>query len=148
MAYSFNSSRPVWHFKTDRFDVALFVKRDRNYTYDGDDENGETQEAIDSGELVAFDSVVRVNLDGETIAENWLCGSVYRADDVPEFWTAHRDPDPMNRNCDAMRLARGGSTDARVSICHYFPGMVSEAIAEAREHVAAMVVPPRLRESA
>lgn len=145
MSHSFNSSRPVWQFKTARFTVGLYLQRDRSYRYDGDDENGETQAALDSGEYVAFDSVVRVALDGETIAENHLGGSVYAAETVSEFWTAHRDPNPMNRNCAAMRLASGGSEDARVSICHYFPGMVSEAIADAREHVEQMVIPPRMR---
>lgn len=145
MAYSFNSSRPAWQFKTARFLVALYVERDRNYRYDGDDEGGETQAALDAGDLVAFDSTVRVYLDGNPIAENHLCGSVYKADEVSDFWTDHRDPDPMNRNCAAMRLARGGSPDARVSICHYFPGMVSEAIAEAREYVEQMPIPPRMR---
>lgn len=143
MAHVFNSSRPVWQFKTDRFRVSLFVARDRNYRYDGDDEDGETQSKLDSGELVAFDSVVQVELDDKVIAENHLGGSVYAADEVSDFWTAHRDPDPMNRNCTTMRDAHPAGP--RVSICHYFPGMVSEAIAEAREYVEQMTIPPRMR---
>jgi hypothetical protein len=38
--------------------------------------------------------------------------------------TSHRGPDPMNRN---TSLIGDG-----VTICHYFPGMVREAIKEAR----------------
>lgn len=144
MAYSFNSSRPAWKFKTKRFTVSLYLKRDRNYTYDGDDENGETQDKLDSGEYVAFDSTVEVELDGVVIAHNTMGGSVYSADTVAEFFTAHRDPDPMNRNCSIMRAARG----ANVVICHYFPGMVAEAIEDARAEVRAMTVPPHIRESA
>jgi hypothetical protein len=37
----------------------------------------------------------------------------------------------MNRNCSIMRAARGGN----VCICHYFPGMVAEAINAARKGV-------------
>ncbi|WLJ71174.1 hypothetical protein [Sphingomonas phage Carli] len=144
MAYSFNSSRPAWQFKTKRFTVSLYLKRDRNYTYDGDDEDGETQAKLDSGEFVAFDSTVEVELDGEVIAHNTMGGSVYSADEVAEFFTAHRDPDPMNRNCSIMRAARG----ANVVICHYFPGMVAEACEDARAHVRDMTVPPFVRESA
>lgn len=146
MSYSFNSSRPAWQFKTRRFKVALYLQRDRGYQYDGDDENGETQDKLDSGEYVAFDSHVVVYLDGEEIARNSLHGSVYSCDDVAEFYTAHRDPDPMNRNCTIMRAAHPAGP--RVSICHYFPGMVSEAIGEARDYVREMTVPPRVRESA
>lgn len=141
MSHSFNSSRPVWQFKTARFTVGLYVERDRNYTYDGDDPDGETQERLDSGEFVAFASYVVVKLDGEEIARNSLYGSVYDSDRVAEFWTAHRDSDPMNRNCSIMRAARGDN----VVICHYFPGMVAEACAEAREYVEQMTIPPRMR---
>ena len=148
MSYQFNRGRPAWQFKTDRFTVALYLNRDSSYQYDGDDPDGETQAKLDSGELVAFESNVVVILDGESvIGRSNLGGSVYAADEVEQFWTAHRDPDPMNRNCTTMRAAwQGkGDPDARVSICHYFPGMVSEAIAEAREYVEQMVIPPRLR---
>lgn len=140
--YRFNSSRPAWSFSTPRFTVALILERDPNYTYDGDDENNETQDKLDSGEFVAFDSTVVVDLDGEEIARNSLGGSVYDSDRVREFFTDHRDPDPMNRNCSLMRAARGDN----VCICHYFPDMVREAVREARatllERAATL---PRLR---
>jgi hypothetical protein len=123
----------VWTFKAGRFLVSLELKRDYSYQYDGDDEDGETQRALDCGEYVAFDSVVTVELDGEEIGRNSLCGSVYVSDGVASFYTDHRCDDPMNRNCSAMRAARGDN----VVICHYFPDMVSQAIAEARETIAA-----------
>ena len=122
----------VWTFKAGRFLVSLDLERDYGYQYEGEDEDGEIQRALDNGEYVAFDSVVTVELDGEEIGCNSLCGSVYAREDVASFYTEHRCDDPMNRNCSAMRAERGN-----VSICHYFPSMVSEAIAEARETIAA-----------
>ena len=131
----------VWTFKTARFEVALILQREHDYRYDGDDENGETQKALDDGELVAFNSSILVRLDGETIGSNHLGGSVYRANEWQSFFTGHRDPDAMNRNCTAMRAARGSN----MGICHYFPDMVKEAIAEARDHVRQMRDKPSLR---
>jgi hypothetical protein len=49
-----------------------------------------------------------------------------------EFYTGHRDTDPMNRNCSIMRAARSEN----VVICHYFPSMVQEAISAARTELA------------
>jgi len=135
---------PVWSFRTKRFTVSLLVQRDRGYKYDGDDENNETQDKLDSGEFVAFNSIVRVELDGKTIGEDYLGGSVYDADRVAEFWTEHRSADPMNRNCSIMREKHGGNA----CICHYFPDLVRSAIDEARTFVRDMTVPPRIRESA
>jgi hypothetical protein len=131
--------RTVWEFNTDRFSVSLQVEQDCGYQYDGDDEGGETQAALDSGEYVAFNSRVVVELDGVEIASDSLCGSVYA--DMEEFWTAHRDPDPMNRNCSIMRASRGSN----VAICHYFPDMVRIAIAEARTYLRSV---PAMREAA
>lgn len=118
----------VWSFETARFRVTLDIAEEFGYQYDGDDENGETQAKIDSGEYVAFDSLVRVYLDGREISADALGGSVYVANEVSEFWTAHRSKDAMNRNCSIMRAKRGN-----VVICHYFPDMVRIAVAEARK---------------
>ncbi|MER9833391.1 hypothetical protein NKJ28_00240 [Mesorhizobium sp. M0145] len=134
-------SGTVWVHTTARFRVRLEIEPDFVYRYDGHDENGETQAKLDSGEYVAFDSAVIVELDGEEIARDSLGGSVYAADEIAEFWTAHRCSDPMNRNCSIMRAARGGN----VSICHYFPGMISEAIDAARCAVEIMRIPPKMR---
>lgn len=128
----------VWRFRTKRFTVALQLSEEPGYRYDGDDEDGETQAPLDSGEFVAFDSRVIVYLDGEEIGSDSLGGSVYAADSVAEFWTAHRDPNPMNRNCSEMRAAHGGN----MCIGHYFPDMVSEAIRQARAFLCSA---PRMR---
>lgn len=122
----------VWTFKAGRFVVSLELIRDHGYQYDGDDEGGETQAALDSGEIVAFDSFVTVELDGEVIGQDCLGGSVYGRDNVADFYIDHRSADPMNRNCSIMRAARGNC-----SICHYFPDMVRQAIAEARGTIEA-----------
>jgi len=123
----------VWSFKAGRFLVSLELERDFNYRYDGEDEDGATQAALDSGEFVAFDSTVIVEFEGEEIGRDSLCGSVYSASDVAAFFSDHRDTDPMNRNCSAMRAARGDN----VVICHYFPDMVRQVIAEARDTIKA-----------
>lgn len=123
--------RQVWKFETARFAVRLMVAEDYGYQYDGDDPDGETQAKLDSGEYVAFDSAVIVEMDGVVIGRDALGGSVYSADEMADFWTDHRSADPMNRNCEAMRAARGG----RAVICHYFPGMVAQAVAEARAYL-------------
>lgn len=129
---------PVWKFETAHLTVTLNIIREYGYKYDGDDEDGETQRKLDSGEYVAFDSEVAVWVNGEIIARDTLGGSVYEATRVAEFWTAHRDPDPMERNSSLMRAKRG----ANVCICHYFPGMVQQACKEARQYLAEF---PRLR---
>jgi hypothetical protein len=128
----------VWTFETARFRVALQTEETPGFQYGGDDEDGETQAALDSGEFVAFDSRVVVEFEGVEIGADQLGASVYAADSVSEFWTAHRDPDPMNRNCSEMRAARGSN----VCICHYFPDMVRQAISEAR---AFLCNAPRMR---
>ncbi len=130
-----------WTFKTARFTVELELTRDHNYKYDGDDLDGSIQANLNSGKYVAFDSAVKVYLDGEEIATDYLGGSVYDRDNWKEFFTAHRDSDPMNRNCSIMRAARGEN----VVICHYFPGMVNEAIRAARAELAQRKQLPKMR---
>ena len=121
----------VWKFQTARFEVALYINPS-DELYDGDDENGETQRAIDNGDLVMFDAYVTVKLDGNIVGAAGLCLNVYETGHESDFWTAHRDPDPMNRNCSLMRAAKGEN----VVICHYFPDMVKVACAEARATLA------------
>lgn len=121
----------VWKFRTERFAVSLSIQPDYGYQYDGDDPDGETQAKLNSGEYVAFDSFVTVELDGRVIGRDSLGGSVYAAGEVTEFWTAHRDSPAEYRNTLAQKAA------GRV-ICHYFPDMVRQAIRDARETLADM----------
>lgn len=123
----------IWSFKTAHFKVALEIT-DCHDSWDGDD--ADVQEQIDRGEIAWFDATVAVYLDGNLIGRDDLGCCAYKT--VGEFYTSHRDSDPMNRNCSIMRNARGGN----VVICHYFPSMVSQAITDARANLA------RLREVA
>ena len=135
------SADTVWTFRTARFLVTLELTHCDGYIYDGDDEDGETQAALDNGDLIAFDSAVRVFLDGEEIGADYLGGSVYSADNFREFYKAHRDRNPLERNCTIGSELRGGSV-----ICHYFPGMVSEAVKAARAELKRRAeTAPRMR---
>ena len=120
--------KTVWEFKTARISVALQIDQDINYVYDGDDEDGETQSKLNSGEYVAFDSRVVVYLDGSEIGSDSLGGSVYDTNNVDEFWTAHRTSPAEYRNTLAQKAQN------RV-ICHYFPDMVAQACKSARAHL-------------
>lgn len=115
----------VWQFELGTILVRLNIIKDASYQYDGDDEDGATQAALDAGELVAFDSCVEVLKNGHVIGADYLGGSVYRSGDESEFWTAHRTSAPEYRNTLEQKAAR------RV-FCHYFPDMVRSAIADAR----------------
>lgn len=131
----------VWTFNTERFCVSLEIYLIEDYRYDGDDEDGQIQRDINSGNLVAFDTRVCVELGDALIGSDSLGASVYSAHDADEFWTAHRDPNPLNRNCSIMRSVMGHN---RV-ICHYFPDMVRNAIKEARTYLRDI---PKMRNAA
>jgi hypothetical protein len=115
----------MWQFKTARFVITARIVADE-FVDTSFDETGETAEKISSGEWFAFNTTVTVALrNGAELGSDTLCGSIYET--PREFFTAHRDADPMNRNCSIMRAKRGDLT-----ICHYFPDMVRNAISEAR----------------
>ncbi len=120
----------MWQFDLGAVSIRAYIQPSQ-HAYDGDDD-GETQAMIDSGEFVQFDTAVVVSINGREIGFDNLGGSVYS--DPREFFSDHRSSDPMNRNCSIMRAANG----ANVSICHYFPGMISEAIADARAWLKVM----------
>jgi len=90
------------------------------------DETGETADKIASGEWQAFGTIVDViDQHGVVIGSDSLWGSIYA--DPEEFFTAHRDSNPENRNC-SIKTMPG-------VIGHYFPGMVRNATREAREYL-------------
>lgn len=129
--------RTLWSFETKNLEIRLTGDRFKNYHYDGDDEDGETQAALDRGDFVAYDFAVEVILkhakgylgNRVVVGSDHLSGSVYERTNLSEFWTAHRDSDSMNRNCTAFRKARGENS----CVAHYFPDMVRMAIRQARD---------------
>lgn len=127
----------MWEFETARFRVIADIAPDDSDPSESFDDP-ETVAAIHSGVTSWFWARVRV-LDKETNRElgvDALHGCAY--DRPREFFEAHRDADPMNRNCSIMWEARGYN----VSICHYFPGMVRQAIADARETLGRLSAVP------
>lgn len=118
----------LWIFNTSRFTITWEVEEEFGYIYDGDDADGSIQAALDDGEMVAFDSTIRVCMDGLEVGAAHLGGSVYRANEVESF----RD----HLGLAAKRRADG------LNYGSYFSDMVREAIGEARKAVAAM---PKLR---
>lgn len=126
----------VWTFKTARFTVALEIEPEDLDPADSF-EFQEDIDAVRNGDVEWFCAAVSVYLNDDDdeyderdcVARDYLGGCAYKT--VREFYTAHRDPNPMNRNSSIMRAANGDN----VSICHYFPGMVTVAIAEARKHL-------------
>lgn len=119
----------MYRFAIGRFEIRADIEPCADIDLSWDDD-GETRAGLESGGLEAFDTRVSVWLNGVKIGEDWLCQSIYS--DPSEFFTSHRDSDPMSRNCSIMRAARGDN----VVFCHYFPSMVQAAIADARAWLA------------
>lgn len=126
----------MFRFETANFIVRATIEHDQDVDTSFD-ETGETQEKLNSGEWQAFVTTVTVMTgSGIKLGSDTLCGSIYA--EPREFFSDHRDPNAMNRNSSIMRAVKGDNC----VICHYFPGMVREAIAEARKTLANL---PRLR---
>lgn len=116
----------AWVFRTRNLIVELMV---RPCDVDPADsfEFPEDIEVVRSGAVEWFDARLVVSTrDGVELGSDSLGCCAYEK--VSDFYEDHRDPDPMNRNSSIMRAANGDN----VVICHYFPGMVAEACAEAR----------------
>lgn len=113
-------SEIMWKFETAKFEVVAMITPDDDADISWVDDQDRAK--IESGDYQVFGTIVRVFCDGIKIGEDSLWGSVYS--DPREFFTAHRDADPMNRNCSIMRAARGSNA----CTCHYFPDMVRAAV--------------------
>lgn len=124
-----------WKFETAHFTVALQVDDCPDDPADMFESRPDI-DAIRNGECAWFDCrlVVRRKSDGKELGADSLGACAYT--EVEEFYTSHRDSNPMNRNCTLMRAAKGGN----VVICHYFPGMVRQAIQAARATMALEIV--------
>ncbi len=119
----------IWRFDTRRFTITCEVtpcQDDPADTFGFEDDI----EAVRNGSVEYFDARVRVvSAWGDELGSDYLGACAYYT--TREFIDGHRDPDPMNRNCSIMRAKNGDN----VAICHYFPSMVSQAIAEARKRL-------------
>lgn len=125
----------LWTFETPRFCIALFAEEE---DIPPEDSFGyqEDIDAVRNREVEYFCAHVGVFLKNEDepweeIGRDYLGCCAYKT--FKEFYTSHRDTNPMNRNCSIMRAAHG----ANVSICHYFPGMVYQALDDARSTLKA-----------
>jgi hypothetical protein len=112
-----NNFGRIWTAETAHFVVSLILEQSFE-KYDGEDENGEIQAELDSGELVMFDSKVVVEFYANDknlieIGADYLGRSVYKDGETVKF------------------MGDG-----------YFKDMLANACAEARRHVAAM---PKVR---
>jgi hypothetical protein len=115
----------VWTFKTATFEVCLSVA-DEQEDPAGHFCDSRDVDAIRNGDVLWFVARVQVKKNGHVIGSDYLGACSYAS--LEEFYTSHRDRNPMNRNSSIMRAANGEN----VCICHYFPSMVHEAIADAR----------------
>lgn len=130
------SKTEMYRFETAQFVISATIRNDCDIDTSWMDE--ETKDNINSGLWQSFGTIVTVSTkDGLELGSDSLWGSVYES--PAEFFSDHRSADPMNRNCSAMRAAKGGN----VCICHYFPDMVRQAIGEARKRLRTM---PKLKE--
>lgn len=124
----------AWEFRTEHFRVALEIEPEECdpadcFEFDKD------IEAVRNGDVEWFCAIVSVYATigehNETrVGYSSLGACAYAS--ISDFYTSHRDPDPMNRNCTIMRASKGKN----VGICHYFPSMVAEAIQDARKYLA------------
>jgi hypothetical protein len=118
----------VWEFKTAQFCIALEIEPEDMDPADSFQFEDDI-EAVRSGAVEWFCAVVSVYYNGARISTDSLGACAYKS--VREFYTSHRDPNPLNRNSSIMRTAHGANT----CIGHYFPDMVANAIRDARHYL-------------
>jgi hypothetical protein len=121
-----NTETTIWQFETRNFRVVASISPDEDVDTSFD-ETGETKEKIESGEWTAFQTAVRVYFRDSEISADYLGGSIYA--EPRDFFREH------------IGLAAKSRADG-VNYGSYFPGMVREAIGEARKALADM---PKLR---
>jgi len=114
----------LWAFNTTNLRARLVAEIDEDPDLSWRDEEQERYDEERGVTYYVFSVIV--DWQGVEVSRDVLCGCGYS--DIREFLTAHRDPDPLNRNSSIMRAAKGEHT----AICHYFPSMVFQAITDAR----------------
>lgn len=119
----------VWEFNTAKFRITLEILPEDMDPADSF-EFDEDIEAVRNDDVEWFSAKVAVYFKGVEIASDHLGGCAYNS--IEEFYTSHRDANPLNRNCQAFRAVHGENS----VIGHYFPDMVRQAIGEARKVAA------------
>ena len=115
-----NDYKTIWRFETPNFTVTVTAETEHDLDLSWDD-SGETADKLDSGELCAFCAKASVRFRGAEIGADYLGNCIYAA---PEEFRDH------------LGLAAKSREDGR-NYGSYFPGMVREAIREAREFIGA-----------
>lgn len=122
-----NNETEMFRFETANFIVRATIQPDSDLDLSWD-ETGETRANLESGLWDAFGTVVTVSTrDGIELGESSLWGSIYE------------------KPADFFREHIGLAAKSRADGCNYgsyFPGMVREAIGEARKALANM---PKVR---
>lgn len=117
----------LWRFDTARLSVTFHATDEDMHPADQLDDPRDVEFACSGDPAHWFCAWVVVwDEDDRPVAWDSLGGCSYNS--FREFYTSHRDPDPMHRNCTLMRAARGDN----VVICDCFPSMVREAVRAAR----------------
>lgn len=115
----------VWTFETARFEVALILSScDMDPRGQFSDERD--VDAILNGECEWFDAEVRVTdkATGTILGRDTLGCCAYK--NAAEFYEPHWKSPAEGRNTLAMKAKN-------TVVCHYFPGMVSQAVRDARQ---------------
>lgn len=99
-----NTFGTIWQAITRNYSIRLVLTEDVGYQWDGDlGPDDDTQDRLDDGTYVAFDSDVIVELDGVEIARASLGGSVYEPHKTHEFMTDVYFKDMLAEACAAAR---------------------------------------------
>jgi|SRR6185312_2272160 len=124
-----NSDDALWTFETARFAVEFHAEPEDLDPADSFEfpEDIEFATSGDPEHWFGAAVYVRDKATGEIIGRDYLGACSYNS--FLEFYTSHRGKDPENRNILAMKARN-------TVICHYFPDMVRQAIADARRSVA------------
>lgn len=126
----FETDNALWTFATDRFVVEIHAIEEDTDPADSFEFDDDIAFARSGNPSTWFEAVVVIRDIGSqyVVGCSTLGGCSYNS--FQEFYQSHRDKDPMNRNCTVMRVSQGQN----VSICHYFPDMIREAIRDARAY--------------
>lgn len=102
-----NNFGRVWTAETKHFTISLILEQSYE-KYDGEDENGEIQAALDCGDMVMFDSkvVVECAVNGTNLIEigaDYLGASVYNDGETLQFMHDGYFHDMLNLACSQAR---------------------------------------------